>query len=164
MKTEIRPQRVSDANRFYEILSSPNFIYFSAKPKSIEDEKNFLKLNPQKRREKSEFNFSIIYNNINVVAVGVRIIQGRAYTGEIGYFIDEQYWGKGIATDAVLRLEEFIKSKLKLHRLEIFMAKGNKASRRIAIKCGYQREGLLKEMLLVEKVWHDCYLYGKIIS
>jgi hypothetical protein len=42
MKIELRPQRVYDAKRFFEILSNPNFIYFSAKPKSIEEEKNSL--------------------------------------------------------------------------------------------------------------------------
>jgi hypothetical protein len=42
-KVILRNQRVSDAKRFFEILSNPNFIYFPAKPRSIEDEKNFLK-------------------------------------------------------------------------------------------------------------------------
>ena len=38
-KVTIRYQQIGDAKRFWEILNSPNFTYFPAKPKSIEEEK-----------------------------------------------------------------------------------------------------------------------------
>ena len=82
---------------------------------------------------------------------------------EIGYFVDEKYWGKGVATRALKQLEEFILSNLSLHRIEIRMAKENKASQKIAIKCGYRKEGILHQVLCVENRWHDCYLYSKIV-
>ena len=40
--------------------------------------------------------------------IGVRIDQHRTYIGEIGFFVDEPYWGKGIASAALEQLEEFI--------------------------------------------------------
>jgi ribosomal-protein-alanine N-acetyltransferase len=73
MNVEIRPQRVSDAKRYFEILSSPNFHYLPAKPKTLEEERCFLKLNSEKRRNGTEFNFSIIYNGRHVGAIGVRL-------------------------------------------------------------------------------------------
>lgn len=163
MNVQIRPQKVYDAKRFYEILSSPNFTYFPVKPKSIEEEKEFLRLNSDKRKRKSEFNFSIIYNTKHVGAIGVRVDQFRPFIGEIGYFIDENFWGKGIASYALKQLENFILSNLSLHRVEIRIAKQNKASQKIAIKCGYNKEGILKQTLLVENQWYDCYLYSKIV-
>jgi ribosomal-protein-alanine N-acetyltransferase len=60
-KVTLRSQRVSDAKRFFEILSNPSFIYFPAKPKSIEEEKVFLRQNRQKRKNKTEFNYAIMY-------------------------------------------------------------------------------------------------------
>jgi hypothetical protein len=60
-KVTLINQRVSDAKRFYEILSNPNFVYFSVKPKSIEDEKNFLKQNRQKRKNMKEFSYATMY-------------------------------------------------------------------------------------------------------
>ena len=108
MKITIRPQRIYDAKRFVEILSNQNFIYFPAKPKTIKEEKEFLRLNSRKRKDKTEFNFSIIYNcKEHVGGIGVRIDQFRSFIGEIGYFVDEKYWGKGIATRALKQLEEF---------------------------------------------------------
>ena len=163
MKIEIRPQRVSDAKKFLEILSNPHFIYFPAKPKTLEEEKSFLRLNREKRKNNVEFNFSIIYDGSLVGGIGIRIDQVRPYIGEIGFFIDESYWGKGIATSAVKRLEAFISSNLKIYRLITIMAKENKASEKAVIKSGFQKEGVLKKALLVEDRWYDCYLYAKIL-
>ena len=57
MEITIRPQRVYDAKRFVEILSSPNFKYFPAKPKTIKEEKEFLRLNAMKRKDRTEIIF-----------------------------------------------------------------------------------------------------------
>lgn len=162
MKIEIRPQRVYDAKRFFDILSNPHFKYLPAKANTVEEEKNFLRLNCDKRKTKMEFNFSIICDGKHVGGIGVRIDQHRSYIGEIGFFVDEHYWGKGIASAALEQLEDFITSNLKLSRIEIRMAKENRASQKIAIKSGYKKEGVLRQMLFVEDIWYDCYLYSKI--
>ena len=163
MKIGIRPQRVYDAKRFYEILNNPNFKYFPVRPKSIEEEKAFLRLNPERWREKSAFNFSIIYNQKHVGGIGLRIDSFRSFIGELGYFIDEKYWGRGITTQAVRLLEDFIIANLNLHRIEIRMAIQNKASQKIAIKCGYKKEGILRESNFINGKWYDSYLYSKIL-
>ncbi len=163
MKVEIRPQRVSDAKRFYKILNNPNFLYFPAKPKSIEKERAFLRLNLEKWKKKKEFNFSIIYNGEHVGAVGVMINSHYHYIGEAGYFVDEKYWGRGIAVAALKELERFIFDKLEIKRIEMIMAKENKASKKVAIKCGYKKEGILKRRLLIGNKYFDCYLYAKVI-
>ena len=162
MKVRIRPQIVKDAKRFFEILSNPKFAYFPAKPKTIAEEKKFLRLNAEKRKANSEFNFSIIYNDVHVGGIGVRIDPFRPYVGEIGFFVDKKYWNRGIASFALKQLEEYIKSNLRLNRLEIRTAKENKAAQKIAVNAGYKKEGILRKMLLVEDKWYDCYLYSKI--
>ena len=163
MNVEIRPQRLSDAKRFFDIFSNPKFLYLPAKPKTLDEEREFLRLNSQKRKTKTEFNFSILCNGKHVGAIGVRVDQFRPYIGEVGFFIDEKYWEKGITTQALGKLEEFIIEKTNLSRIEMRMAKENKASQRIAIKCGYEKEGILRQMLLVEDKYYDCYLYSKIL-
>ncbi|MCJ7775476.1 MAG: GNAT family N-acetyltransferase, partial [Desulfobulbaceae bacterium] len=87
----------------------------------------------------------------------------RPYIGEIGFFVDEQYWGRGITTEALIKLEEFIIEKTDITRIEIKTAKQNKASQRVAVKAGYIKEGILAQMLFIEDKCFDCYLYSKII-
>ena len=163
MNIEIRPQRVSDAKRYFEILSSLNFHYLPAKPKTLGEGRCFLRLNSEKRRNGTEFNFSIIYNGRHVGAIGVRLDTFRPYIGEIGFFVDEQYWGRGITTEALKKLEEFIIEKTSITRIEIRMAKLNKTSQRVAVKGGYKRECILAQMLFIEDKCFDCYLYSKIL-
>ncbi len=121
-----------------------------------------MRLNAEKRKTNSEFNFSIMYNDVHVGGIGVRLDPFRPHVGEIGFFVDEKYWNRGIASFALKQLEEFITSNLKLNRLEIIAARENKAAQKIAANAGYKKEGILKKMLLVEDHWYDCYLYSKI--
>ena len=54
-------------------------------------------------------------------------------------------WGKGYATEAVLQLLDFGFQERGLHRISCSLLEGNTASRRVAEKCGYRQEGLLRD-------------------
>ncbi len=163
-KTTIRFQQVSDAKRFFEILNNPNFIYFRITTKSIADQKKWLKENPKRRKENKEWNYSILYGQEMVGGIGIKINQFRKYIGEIGYFIDEKYWGKGITTKAVKLVEKEGFKKLGLSRIEILMRPEHKASEKIAIKNGYQKEGLMKKVIKDrEGKMRDSFLYAKVL-
>lgn len=162
MDIRLRYQQVSDARRFYEILTHPDFVWFSANPASIEAEKEFLRANRAKRRENREHNFTILLGDEIVGAVGVHIDPSRPYVGEIGYFVDRAWWGRGIASRAVGMGEEFGFRKCGLHRMELIVLKGNRASIRVAEKCGYRREGIQRGKLLHEGKYQDAYLYAKL--
>lgn len=158
----LRLQRTSDARRFFEILNNPNFVFFNVKPKSLKDEIAWLKGNPLRRKNNTEWNYTILQNKTVVGAIGVKINFHRKYIGEIGYFIDEAYWGKGIATRAVKLLEPICFKQLKLTRLEIIMQPANIASEKVAIKNGYFKEGLMKKVLRYKNGdTRDCLLYAK---
>lgn len=160
-RVSIRYQQIGDAKRFYEILNSPNFTYFPVKPKTIKEEREFLRKNKVWREERVWFNFTILYDDEVVGAVGIHIETHRPYCGEVGYFVDEALWGKGIAVEAVRLIEEFAFDELDIIRIEINMLKPNKASDRVAIKAGYRKEGIARNKLMLNGEGHDCYVYGK---
>lgn len=56
---------------------------------------------------------------------------------EVGYWIAQEHWGRGIATEAVSR---FL-SELTERPLYAGVAKGNAASLRVLEKCGFRVEG-----------------------
>jgi [ribosomal protein S5]-alanine N-acetyltransferase len=160
-KIEIRYQKISDAEEFFRILNNPNFIYFTVRPECLEDEIKFLEMSEEVRKNKSQANFSILYNGKLVGGCGIKIDSHRNYLGEIGYFIDEEFWGKSISTEAVKLMEEYAVKELHLKRIEILMLLEHKASEKVAIKSGYTKEGIARNKILHKEKYMDCHVYAK---
>lgn len=158
---KIRNQSVRDAFRFCEILNNPNFVHFSVASPSLEEEIEFLKANARKRNRNFEYNYSILLNDLVIGAIGLRINQHQKFIGELGYFIDEDYWNRGYATSAVRIVEKIGFRELNLTRIEVPIIPGNTASIRVAEKCGYQKEGLLKQRLFIRNRFEDACLFAK---
>jgi ribosomal-protein-alanine N-acetyltransferase len=164
MKIKLRKMLLSDAKRFFEILSHQEFYYFPAKPTSVKQEEGLLRELKKSRKEGLKHTFAIINNRKNVGGAGITINKQSPYRCMIGYFIDRKFWNKGIATEAVKLLEDFITKNLDMVRIEIITAKKNAASQSVAIKSGYKKEGLLRKYLKVGDKFHDCYIYSKVLK
>ena len=164
-KVSIRYQKMQDAKRFFDILVNPKFIYLPVKVKSLAEEKEYLKKNLLKRKNNLEWDYTILYGDEIAGAIGIKINQFRKYIGEIGYFIDEKYWGQGIASKAVKLIEYEGFKKIGLSRIEIIMRPENKASEKVALKNGYKKEGCLKKSLIDKRSgkMKDALLYAKTL-
>lgn len=86
----------------------------------------------------------------------------RERAGEIGYWIRSSVTGQGIATEAAARIAEVGFAELKLHRITLRIAVGNRASERVAEKLGFTREGLLRKEVLVRGRWMDHSLWAML--
>lgn len=80
----------------------------------------------------------------------------------IGYSLDERYTGQGFATEMVKRVTAFCFEELSLHRVEAYVSPANIASFHVLERVGYQREGLLKQLLFINGRWVDHYLYAYV--
>ncbi|HDZ27798.1 hypothetical protein LCGC14_1159330 [marine sediment metagenome] len=161
-KVELRPQAVSDAKRFYQIIKNPNFEFMRIPLDSIKDEIKFLKQNASRRRKNFAYNYTILCDGEIVGGCGIKIDQHRTFNGEISYFVDQVCWGRGIATQAVKKLEKIGFDELGLKRIEIIMNVSHKASEKAAIKCGYKKEGVMKKAIKTGKSYYDAFLYAKV--
>ena len=63
---------------------------------------------------------------------------------ELGYSLSEDFWGRGIMTEATRRLIEYAFEFLKLDILSIRTGETNKRSQRVISKCGFTYEGTLR--------------------
>lgn len=84
---------------------------------------------------------------------------------EIGYWLGEPYWGKGIASKAV----ELICKKIRSHyphinRIYAEVFENNKASMRVLEKNGFQLECIRKKAVIKNDVLMDDYVWVKFIS
>jgi RimJ/RimL family protein N-acetyltransferase len=84
------------------------------------------------------------------------------YSAEVGYWIGEEYWGRGIVTEALLLLTEDVFARLGLLRMFAVPFADNEASARVLEKAGYTREGLLRSSAVKFGVPRDQWLYARI--
>ncbi len=87
---------------------------------------------------------------------------GVARSGQIGYWMGEEFAGRGFMQDAVLVLSRFAFETLLLHRLEAACIPSNERSINVLEKTGFSREGLLKSYLKINGEWQDHLLFSRI--
>lgn len=83
-------------------------------------------------------------------------------TAEIGYWLGEPFWGRGIATRAVHALTEYVFVTTPLVRLYAHVFEWNPASARVLEKCGYRLEGRLRHSVLKDGRIIDQLIYGRV--
>ena len=76
-------------------------------------------------------------------------------TAELGYYISEEYWGKGIMTQAVRQICEYIFGNTDIIRIFAEPFSYNTASCRVLEKAGFKLEGILRS---------NAYKNGKILD
>ena len=69
---------------------------------------------------------------------------------EIGYVLHPDFWGRGFAKEAVLRLMAFGFAELRLHRMTAKIMSQNGASKRVAEKCGMRHESTCIEAMMIK--------------
>ena len=74
---------------------------------------------------------------------------------EIGYVLNPDYWGNGIATEAVRRVLDFAFRELNVRRVEAKYIIGNDASRRVMEKCGMTYEGTRRASMFIKGSYRD---------
>lgn len=103
--------------------------------------------------------------SVPVVAGGIGVTLGkdiRAGTAEVGYWLGEPYWGRGLMTSAVEAFTEFAFREYKLRRLFAQVLAWNPASMRVLEKSGYAREGTLRNGAKKDGKVVDEVLYARI--
>ncbi|MFT4245167.1 MAG: GNAT family protein [Micrococcaceae bacterium] len=80
---------------------------------------------------------------------------GSQCSGQIGYWISEEYAGQGLTALGVAMAIDYCFNQLQLHRIEIHVRPENIASLRIPEKLGMRREGYRKEFAHINGKWAD---------
>jgi ribosomal-protein-alanine N-acetyltransferase len=92
--------------------------------------------------------------------IGFPFIDPEARRAEIGYEVAPEYWGRGLATEAVRRLATYGFEELGLNRIEATTSLGNAASIRVLDKAGFTEEGVLREYRYWRGGFHDLRMFS----
>lgn len=92
--------------------------------------------------------------------VGSLSLNIEAKSGEIGYWLDAAYDGRGIVTRTVRALIDHSFAVLKLQRVWLRAAVDNQPSRRVAERVGMQQEAILRHDEFINGRWVDHVVYS----
>jgi RimJ/RimL family protein N-acetyltransferase len=81
---------------------------------------------------------------------------------EAGYIVSPQARGRGVASRALTLLTDWALGELGLERVELRITDGNEASMRVAEKCGYVREGVLRSVHFKQGQRSDVVVYSRL--
>lgn len=109
-------------------------------------------------------NFAVLYNGAIAGSIGC-VPQKDVYRKsiEIGYFIGEEYWGKGIATEAVAQLTAYLENSFDLLRIYAEVFAHNKASMRVLQKNGFFLESIRRKSTIKNNEILDDYVWVKFV-
>jgi RimJ/RimL family protein N-acetyltransferase len=106
-------------------------------------------------------NFAIEIDGAAVGGIGL-ILRDDVYrlSAEIGYWLGEDYWGRGIVTQAVGAVTDYAFANFKLCRIYAEVFEWNPASMRVLEKAGYQFEGRLRKSAIKDGHIIDACIYA----
>ena len=107
--------------------------------------------------------FAIVVNGNAVGSIGL-VPKNDVYrkSMEIGYWLGEDFWGKGIITEAVGAISNYAFERFDIVRLYADVFEWNIASIRTLEKNGYEFEARLKNAVFKDGKIADALIYAKI--
>jgi ribosomal-protein-alanine N-acetyltransferase len=83
-------------------------------------------------------------------------------TAEIGYWVAEPFWGRGIATAALIEATDYAFATFPFARLQAMVFGWNLRSARVLEKAGYLLEGTLRQSIFKDGWLTDSLMYARL--
>lgn len=158
----LRPLRESDAPRLAELANNEkigrNLRDGFPFPYTIDDALDFIK-----RFMHGTSIFAIEFKGEYVGNISLTPCENvYRKTAEIGYFLGEPYWNKGIMTTAVNLITGFGFNDLGFARIHTGVYEYNPASQRVLEKCGFVKEGIFRKSIFKNNELWDEVRFAKV--
>jgi RimJ/RimL family protein N-acetyltransferase len=129
-------------------------------PYTLRDAKAFIQSCAAVRPHLS---FAIVVDQEAVGGIGISPGSDvERFSAEIGYWLAEPFWGRGIAAEALELMAAYAFSTCRLLRLFALPFAENRQSTRILEKAGYTREAILRSSAVKDGTVRDQALYALV--
>lgn len=160
----LRPLDINDSKDLSRIANNKN-IWLNVRDRFPHpyEEKDAIEFISMISESENDYVFAIEYKSQLVGVLGLHG-QGDVYkhSAELGYFIGEDFWNKGIVGKAVKAAVKYAFETLNIHRIFASVFGNNPASMRVLEKNGFEREGIKKEAIFKNGNILDEHSYGLI--
>lgn len=152
--TRLRPMTEDDLRYFQKWLQDPDVRRWLAavgEPPTMEDEYEWYE---STRSNPDNVMWSIETLDGQLIgSTDLRLVPAAA-RAELGIAIqDKSFWSKGYGTDAIRQVLKHAFREMRLHRVELHVDEDNARGIRCYEKCGFVREGVLREHRKVGNRW-----------
>lgn len=164
MQVDIRKWQIDDAEYLAQSLNNKkvmdNLRDGLPFPYTVEDAKSYI--NAMLSADKNEvFAFAVTVNGVVAGNIGIfRQSNIHSKTAELGYYLGEEYWGKGIMTETVKKACAYVFENSDIVRIYAEPFARNIASCRVLEKSGFEYEGTLKKNALKNGIFEDMKMYA----
>jgi ribosomal-protein-alanine N-acetyltransferase len=166
-KSIIRPYHLSDAEELARIANNPTVGRYMRNhfpsPYTIDDANFWINFNIT---ASPVYNFCIAHPESNKIMGSIGLIPGEdvhCRSAELGYWIGEEYWGKGIVTEAVKGFVDWTYANFpQMERLHSDIFEDNKASIAVVERAGFLFEGRLRKAVYKNGKHMDALAYSFI--
>lgn len=166
----LRSVEVSDALDVFGAIDSQRdylgkWLPFVEFTKEVSDTEKYIVSIVNAPLEKLDFVFVIHLFSEFVGLIGLKDTDCANKKTEIGYWLKEEFQGKGVITKSVNKLCEFAFRELEINRIQIKCAVGNIPSKNVPKRLGFVFEGIEREgELLSGGIYTDLEVYSKLKS
>jgi RimJ/RimL family protein N-acetyltransferase len=147
------------------MLGDPDVLRFTRIPDPPPPgwEREWLGMYEAARRDGTREAFAALDDNGGFLGLALAFgIDREALEAELGYVVAPGARGRGVATEMLRRLTAWALDDLGMLRLTLIIDVENPASLRVAERCGYEREGLMRSRYLKQGRRVDCELWARL--
>ena len=165
----LRPFQFDDASALHEAVSESlaelkPWMSWAHDGYSRSDSMTYITMARAEWGESAMFSFAVTDSKTGMLlgACSISHIHPVYFYCNLGYWIRSSQRGHGFAGRAARLAAQFAFTTLSLARVEVVVAVGNMTSLRVAEKIGAQREGILRNRIIVGKEVYDAVMFSFI--
>ena len=152
--------KVTDKNRTY----LRQWLPWVDATKTADDTRKYIQSSISKFEKKESVDLGIWYEGQWIGSIGFHYWDKANRKDTIGYWLAEDFQGKGIVTDAVRALIKYGFEEMNLNRIEILCAVENTRSRAIPERLGFKNEGVTRQCEWLYDHFVDSVTYSLLVS
>ncbi|MDR0227503.1 MAG: GNAT family N-acetyltransferase [Flavobacteriaceae bacterium] len=157
---------MDDTPAIFAMRSNPEIMRYIpvSLSQTTDDAQAYISSIDQRMASKECINWAITLkeNDVMIGTIGIFRIALDHYRGEVGYTTLSEFNGKGYVTEALTTIVDYGFNALKFHSLGALVDPDNIGSVRVLEKCGFEKEGHIRDNWFFEGKFIDTAIYSKL--
>ena len=134
----LRPFRFDDSQAFYKITHNPANLTFIFPAQVSQAESDYLLVHYFMKEPLGTWALEDKASQQMIGAIRLEKLNPTKQTAEIGYFVQQDFWGQGLATESLKTISFLALAEFGLRSLSIITHRENLASQKVALKAGFK--------------------------